>query len=565
VFFRPVGLLTNGELHPARRVPLAVGDRASLLLRFYNPHLTGERARDFTLRALPVDQALRVEGPTTFPPVGDVELGLEVLGESPELLVNIGPAPAQHTSITTRFITPEQASAAEAGPASESVRAGLVHLYDSVYRNAQFPSLDNELEFLSAFERLVPGESKLLERKGLLLSRVGREEDAFHVLRSLNPEMLGDEARFALFHMWLHRDAKPARHVSSLDLLSIGRFERLLDELDKFDSGTLARFLPDLVSDLPIDFLWRTIDRAGRRLESPEAITETAVGLFAASDDATAAFSYLMERRQALRLNHPSVVETLFWLAARGAEAEFDPELAKDGARHIGNLLGRGDIEAARSKLREISKGIGREQRDRLHHEIADRLADDSHFEPAADVMVELAYAACGTGDLRTATDAIERAQGLLARTGTSPASLTDISEAVRRAWEAFEPLADWRQSDEQRRREQVRKRLLNETILIVGGFQVPEWNEPLRDFTGAIIEWGEHYRGEGADLNSIAARIASGRYKVVVYRLQKSGHEVQYKLKDECQKAGVPFFATTTSGRRGVEEAVYNAVVKLG
>ena len=564
VFFRPVGLLANGELHPARRVPLAVGARASLLLRFYNPHLSEERARDFSLRAWPVDEALKVEGPTTFPPVGDVELGLEVLGEAPELLVNIGPAPAQHTSITARFLTPEQASAAEAGPASESVRDELVHLYDSIYRNVQFRSAENELEFLSAYERLIPDESRLLERKGLLLSSRGRDEDAFQVLRKLNPEMLGDEARFALFHMWLHRDAKPARHVSSLDLLAIGRFDRLLDELDKFDSGTLARFLPELVSDLPIDFLWRAIDRAGRRLESPEAINETAVGLFAASDDATAAFRYLMDRRQALRLNHPAVVETLFWLAARGAEAEFDPELAKDGARHIGILIGRGDIEAARSKLREMSKGIGREQRDRLHHQIADRLANDNHFEQAADVMGELAYASCGTGDLTTATDAIERAEGLLARTGARPAWLADITEAVHRAWEAFEPLAEWRRTDEQRRRDTIRKKLLNETILIVGGFRVPEWNEPLRDFTGAAIEWAEHYRNEGADLNSIAGRIASGRYKVVVYRLQKSGHEVQYKLKGECEKVGVPFVATTTAGRRGVEEAVYNAAVSL-
>ena len=574
VFFRPLGLQVKGELHPARRVPLSPGDSASLLLRFYNPHFTEERASDFTLRARPAEGTLNVQAPASFPPIGDVELGLEVLGGAPELLVDIGPAPAQHTSVTARFLTPEQALAKEVTPSTELARDELVHLYESVYRNAQFPSWENELELLADFERLIPGEARILEKKGLLLTQLGSEEAAFQVLRNLNPEILGDEARFALFRMWLHRDTNPARYVTALDLATNARFTRFLQELERLDPPMLARLLPELVGALPRDLLWDVIARVGGRLESPEAIADTARNLYVVSEDATSAFGYLSERRRALRLDHPEIIDALFDLAAAGARVDSDPELADDAARRISVLIERDELAAALAHLQRASRGFGRDQRDRLYHQIADRLVVKGHHEQATKVMVELAYAACMTGDLNqstdavrrareltSATDAIERARGLLVRSNAIPDWLVEATEQVQRAWESFQPLAEWKQSEYERQKERTRTQLLNKTILVAGGTRKAEWEASIREFTGANLEWAEKYRDEGDNLDSVVAQIRNGRYAMVIYRWQKSGHEVQYKLKGECEKAGTPFIYTTTAGKRGIEEAVYEAI----
>ncbi|HEX6938820.1 MAG TPA: hypothetical protein VF158_05370, partial [Longimicrobiales bacterium] len=52
VFFRPLGLRVEGELHVARRVPLEPGARAALVLGFHNPHLTEDDVADLELRVL---------------------------------------------------------------------------------------------------------------------------------------------------------------------------------------------------------------------------------------------------------------------------------------------------------------------------------------------------------------------------------------------------------------------------------------------------------------------------------------------------------------------------------
>jgi len=53
---------------------------------------------------------------------------------------------------------------------------------------------------------LEPGEVEGLELRALLLAGAGRGEEAFRILSALNPELLGDDARFLLFRERILRD-----------------------------------------------------------------------------------------------------------------------------------------------------------------------------------------------------------------------------------------------------------------------------------------------------------------------------------------------------------------------
>src|SRR5690606_24729578 len=104
IFFRPLGLRVGDELHRARLLPVEAGSNASLALRFHNPHLGEPDVARAELRVLTSDDAV-AESPGRFPLTGDVEIPFEVVGDDPELTVKIGPAPAEHTSITQRLVT----------------------------------------------------------------------------------------------------------------------------------------------------------------------------------------------------------------------------------------------------------------------------------------------------------------------------------------------------------------------------------------------------------------------------------------------------------------------------
>src|SRR5690606_15633290 len=103
VFFRPLELSVNGDAHAGRRVPLSPGDAATLRLGFYNPHLSEDDVARHELRVLAPEDALTVAAPARFPATGEVEVELEARGSDPTLTVQIGPAPAEHTSVTMRF------------------------------------------------------------------------------------------------------------------------------------------------------------------------------------------------------------------------------------------------------------------------------------------------------------------------------------------------------------------------------------------------------------------------------------------------------------------------------
>src|SRR5690606_26719516 len=201
VFFRPLGLRVGEELHVARRVPLEPGARAALVLGFHNPHLTEDDVANLELRVLAPEDAVRVEPPARFPPTGELEVPFEVLGGEPALTVQVGPAPAEHTAVTLRFGVTAEAGDDDVAPS----RAEVLRLYDVVFRNAQMlPS--TALNVVDAFERLLPGEQRLAEKRALLLAELGEAERAWHVLRTLDPELLGDDARLLLFRLHAARD-----------------------------------------------------------------------------------------------------------------------------------------------------------------------------------------------------------------------------------------------------------------------------------------------------------------------------------------------------------------------
>src|SRR5690606_9942990 len=337
----------------------------------------------------------------------------------------------------------------------------------------------------------------------------------------------------------------------------------------------------------------------------PDALAETALNLYLATDDAAWAYAFLDERRHALRLGDRVVAEALLELAAAGGRADGDDDLAGEAARVIGNLIELDRVEEARKRLTRACRALRRGERERLYHRIADRLIRKRQHEAAAEVLVELTREALHTGDLTDASEAAERAVGVwtasgldgagepaearaeagdgggrasnAARSGgAAPAGsaaattaagngtpavraawLAGAVEAVRLAWEKCEPLVEWRKDEEERRKEALRAQYAGKRILIAGGLRRAEWVERLRELTGAEVDWAERYRDEGDDLGRFAERIRAGHYAVVVHLLQKSGHEVQDRLKRVCAEAGVPFRPATSAGWRGVVEGV--------
>ena len=618
VFFRPLGLRVGDELHVARRVPLEAGARATLLLGFHNPHLTEDDVAGLELRVLAPDDAVRVESPARFPLTGQLEVPFEVLGGEPALTVQVGPAPAEHTAVTMRFavragqdgpggvgaLAGETAASPSPAKSGDAVawRAEVLRLYDVVQRNASMQPA-GELNVLDAFERLLPGDQRLAERRALLLAELGDTERAWHVLRTLDPELLGDDARLLLFRLHAARDggAGLAAHVLSLDLLSESRFPRFVDALGELPPQTVAKLVPDLVRTLPAEQLRAVIDRAGRRLESPDALAETALNLYLVTDDAAWAYAFLDERRRALRLADRAVVEALLELAAAGGRAGDGDDLGDEAARVIGNLIELDRIEEARAQLTRACRALRRGEREQLYHRVADRLIRKRQHEAAAEALVELSREALRTGDLAEASEAVERAVGVWmargldgaaqragARVGARdgggavgsrgatsarsaavargagnraaaelPAWLAEAVDAVRVAWEKCEPLVEWRKDEEQRRSEALRAQYAGKRILIAGGLRRQEWVDRLRELTGAEVDWAERYRDEGDDLSRFAERIRAGTYACVVYFYRKSGHEVQDRLKQACEEAGVPFRPAASAGWRGVVEGL--------
>ncbi|MBI4544813.1 MAG: hypothetical protein HY703_06445 [Gemmatimonadetes bacterium] len=563
VFFRPLGVRAAGALRPARVQELEPGAPATLVLRFYNPHLSELDVSDHRLELLAAQDTLRVRGPERFPSIGEVQVELEALGGRPELAVQIGPVPVQHTLIVERF--------ARARPAARPAEAGtgaapeeLLQLYEFVARHARWDSPDARLELLAWFEKLLPDEQRVLEARALLLLGRGSEDAAYAILRELDVERLGDEARLALFRLALVRapGLSPGRHAVMLDLMAESRFEQFLAELESLDPRVLARLVPELLGHFPEDQLRQVMDRVARRVKTPEALAEIAHCLYVVTGDPGWAYDYLDGRRRTLRLSHAAVTDMLIELSAAGGAIE-DPEIAGLAMHRIGYLIELDRLDEARALMKRARDGLSRADRDRLYHRVATRLARKRRPEQAAEVLVELAFAACDSGDLAEATESMERARGLLVR-GPGQPMPEWLAEAVHRvedAWKDCQELVEWRLSEDARRMQVLRERLSNRRILVAGGLRHPEWEDRLRGLTGAEIEWIERLQEEGEELERYAERIRTARYVLVVYRWQKTGQEPAQKLKAVCEAAGIRFAVATTSGLRGVEEAIWQHV----
>lgn len=569
VFFRPLAVRAAGELHPARTVPLPPGERAELRLEFYNPHLSAGDVAPLSLRALAPEDALRVRAPERFPATGEAAIEVEALASGGTLALQVGPAPALHTSLSLRFGAP--AAPREGRPAPGGVPEARVKAACDVVLRAARLDPAAERAVLDAFHAALPGDAAIAERRAVALAAVGEEAAAFAALRPLDPERLGDDARFLRFRLTLRLapPADPLEPVRALELTAEPRFARFAHELERLDAHVLARMLPRLAEELPADQARTVAERLFPHVTSADALAETARTLYLATGDAALSYRLLDSRAGELRLAAPAVAEALVELAAAGgagSDADHDAGDLADRAEHwILNLLALGRVDETRAALTKARHALPRAARDRLHHRVADRLAARKRFDEAASVLVELADAACLTGDLDVATEAVVRARSIWALSEgcvtdsprNPPEWLLERMERVERAWSDCTDLVEWKRTDEGRRREQLRERYLNQRIVIAGGFTHPEWEEKLRDLTGAEIEWAEKYRDEGDDLASTAAAIRSGRYAAVVYRWQKAGHMVGEKLKRACEGAGVAFLYARSAGMRGVIETL--------
>lgn len=565
VFFRPLGVRVDGELHPARRLPLDPGATGSLALRFHNPHLAQGAITGLELQVLASDDVV-AHPPGAFPLLGDVEIPFEVTGDDPELTVRIGPTPAAHTVVTQRLLVRGKAGHAPAREATTGAlsRAELLALFDVVWRNAHFEPGD-DLDVLDAFEHLLPGEARIAERRALLLAARGKDDEAWTTLRGLDPEELGDPARRLLFRLSLLRESVESalQRVAALGLTTQGRFDAFLDTLAELDDAPLGHLLPRLAYDVTPDQLTKLVDRLGERVDSVDTAVEIAQAIYLVKGDAGWAYSYLRDRARSLHADSPRLTAALLELASAGAPVGADDELFDDAARAITNLIAQDRIEEARGWLVKATDAISRAEQDRLYHRIADRFLDKGRHDEAIAILVEHADRACAHGDLADATEAIQRARGIWAsspagRSGEPvPTWLEDSIGRVQAAWEECADLVEWRKSDDTRTAERLRARYLNRRILIAGGIRKQEWLERIQELTGARVDWATAYRDETDDLDAYAERIRNRHYDAVVHYWQKTGHELGDRIRPACEEAGVPWLQSTSAGLRGILEAL--------
>jgi hypothetical protein len=561
IFFRPAALRTGDEeLASARRVLLEPGTRATLQLNFYNPHLDEAVMAEHRLRLLAPGDALRVEAPDTLPRVGAVEVVVEPLGPA-ELTIQVGPGAAQHTQVVERFRTRDE-HAPGAGDASDPVdvarrREELLGLYDFVRRNAQFGPGD-EVDFHERFATLLPDEQRIREEWGLLHYRDGAATEALRLLGGLDPERVeSDDARFALFRLRINDDGA-AHHMEVLGLSGEGRFPRLLDELAELGPAVLARVVPDLIESLPADQVSALVARVGDSIDSPDALVSMAQRLYCDAEDGTWVYRWLLERYRALRLATRSVEDTILDLAS-ACGCQGDPDLDEIASRNVANLVERGELEEARSRLTVAAQALGEAERRRLYHRIAERLTARGRWADAAGLMEELCWLELGEGRPAEATDAISRARGFWEHTGeATPPELSASIAAVERAWKDLAPLHEWRTSEAERRRGVLRGRFLNQRLLIAGGEKNAEWVEYFSELTGAHIDWCRSHHTESDDLSAHAKRIENGHYAAVIHYLQRTGHNTAAVLKPAAQAAGVPWLDAVSAGRDGLEEALW-------
>jgi hypothetical protein len=608
VFFRPAGLRIGNEPVAVRHAVLAPGDRAELFIDFHNPHLAEAALATFELRAVAPAGALRVRGPSNVRRHGRATLDLAVLAPGAELALHVVPDAGRHTATTLRFAAglpsagrdddpevegdnasadlPDDAAASGAagdmaGDAAEvwadggaaamrstdaaELRAAAFAAWETFRDNAISLPPERALPIVAAFAAVLPEEPAIAERMAQLLAATDDDVRAFQILRTLDPERLGADARFLLFRLHaIHGNVAAAVSlVELIDLQADRQLERLLAALDPLDGAVLGRLVRELSSRLADPAAQRALlTRVERRLTSPEHIAEVARNFHVATLDAPRAAAFLRERTRSLHLNAPVLAEALLELAEDGALDGDTDDLADLVAHRVINLIGRGDIEEALTLLRRAQRNLPRHERDRLYHRAADRLIERERREDAAGLLVELGYAAAETGDLAAAAEAMLRARGIFVAQGkTSPEWVVAAVQRVEAAWQDVEPIAETQANERERRAAALRDKLLDRSILIVGGFKRERFREPIARLTGASIDFGEHFRTEGDSLASLAERIRAGRYALVVFRHMFSGHDVSETLRKACADADVPFVFALGGGLQGVEEAVWRAL----
>ncbi len=557
-FFRSAGLRVNGQLHAARREPLPRGVEAELLLRFHNPHMTDEALAALQLEAITSKDSLKAAAPADVPRDGESVVKLRATGPAPELTVQLSPNPAQHTALVLRFPAPRTEAAATR--TSEAVSIERTALLDAWQATRGLVDPVRELRVAESFLRLLPDEHRIAERRAILLHDTGDATAAYDALRALDTERLDDAARFLLIAEHVRRGnvRAAAALLANVDLEEENRLDQLLKLLDEIQPPELDRFVRELMSRIPDgDDLHAILERVGRRLTSPELIADTAEHFFLHTGDQQEAWSFLQERRRTLRLSQPVIADAAIELAPDDDSGDLFDLLE----HRINNLAGTGRLDEAIARLKMAANRLSRAHRDRLHHRLADRLDEAGRTEEAAHLLVELAYDASRTGDLGDATDAIERARGLMAAAGgTAPEWLKEATARVEAAWRDVQALDEWRTSDRERRAEHVRARLKNSSILIVGGFEKPHYTEALVELTGAKVDVAESFRTESDDIAAYAGRIRSGRYGLVLLRIRFMGHSVSEAIRDACNSAGIRCEFVNTGGLRGLEDALWRA-----
>jgi hypothetical protein len=553
VFFRVAGVRDERGMHPARESVRGAAD-SELVLRFHNPHLDDGVLRTHQLR-VSAGEGLRVRGGRTIVREGEVALPLSWTGAAAELSLSVAPDPARHTQLTLRFGGAH--AAPHGGLPAQAGAAALRRLWDVVARTLQAEPAA-EMAVLDAFEAVLPGEQRVQERRALLLAGMGQETAAFELLRSLDPELMEDAARFLLFRLTARRGAVGAAAdlVARLDLTAEARLRLLLTELDGIEPPVLDRLVRELMARVPDEADQHAIvEHVAGRLTSPQLIAEIGQRLYLSTGDAQGAYAFIEERRRALRESSPEMSDALIELARAGAQGA---DLSDVVGHRIGNLIGRGEVEEALARLRQVRHSLAREERDRLHHRAADLLIARDRSDEAAGLLGELAQRALETGDVDAAGDAAERALGVAAAAGRpAPEWIRAIAARVTRALQEMEGLREWRTAERELRAERLRSLFLNRRILIVGGLRRAGMQERLETVTGAGVDFGESFRGESDDLDALAARIRQGRYAAVVFRWQLAGHDVSDALKSVCEQAGVPFLYAKGGGVFGVEEAL--------
>lgn len=549
-------------------------DRAySVCLVSYNPHLDDDFRSD--ARFVPfhdeLSTAVVLDDPKELPADGTVELMLEPIVAGPgwldlhvsrgaDLLLaarlgwTAGPAPAaaeRPPAVERPPAAPPEREPVAATGAIEMTAAAPpdLRLSDAAlraYRLVRDGSADVRLALLDELLELVPRDTRLRERRGVVLHELGRHEEALRELETIALDTLGRDGRAACVaaRLRLGRLPDPIERIRVADLTDDATFTQVLEASAGLPPEAQLRLTEFAVERLLSD------DRAGRWLEAlverpfPRDALRRLVELWQYVDPlrATLVLERLLEAER-LGLEDERVARLLHELA-RGAGRNGAVRGAVDALAESAER--RGDAAALAELLGRVRTDLRRDEAhllgERLVRAIADATPDEEPIDEALLAAADFIEDHRQAGELDRATAlAVVASANLRRASETTSARLGAVLAALDEALGASETYRKYAEMREREANLDLREKIASLRFLFVGGKR-PEWYDALRTELALSerCEWVESEKKKAPSMDMLEERLKRGRWAGVVLFTDRIGHKTSGPLIRLCRELDV-------------------------